>query len=130
MVHGNSCNFRGMPENETYKDRLITAMELASVDEMALAKGIGVTYQAVMKVINETSVAFKAENSAKAAEFLKVEHFWLATGEGKPRPERAWPYELFTRADYMLVDEAYRRNIENMLAGEVLRAKLKTGIGN
>jgi hypothetical protein len=29
---------------------------------------------------------FTADKSALAARFLKVDHFWLATGEGEPRP--------------------------------------------
>lgn len=38
--------------------------------------------QAVGDVINGKSKAFTAENNAKAAEFLKVNSFWLATGDG------------------------------------------------
>ena len=43
---------------------------------------LGVSASSVGQVINGTSSAFSAENSARAARYLRVSPFWLATGEG------------------------------------------------
>jgi hypothetical protein len=81
-----------------YGERLKTALLLAghgdrkdpselSRDGTAkLAKAVGITFQATRDAINGKTRQFSAENSARAARFLKVDHFWLATGEGEPRP--------------------------------------------
>jgi transcriptional regulator with XRE-family HTH domain len=69
-----------------YKSRLLAAMKLAEVDRKQLAVGIGVSVQAVGQVLTGTTRALTAENSAKAARFLKVDAHWLATGEGEARP--------------------------------------------
>lgn len=74
----------GMP---TYGQRLVKAMTLARVtDRSKVAAAVGVSVQAVGQVISGTTKAFSAEKSAKAARFLAVDHYWLATGEGEPRP--------------------------------------------
>lgn len=73
----------------TYRERLSKAMELARLtgpDARAkLAKAVGCSVQAVGQVLTGSTNAFTAERSAKAARFLKVDHYWLATGEGEPR---------------------------------------------
>lgn len=58
-------------------------MTAAGVDKTALAKELGISYQAVRKVLEGGK--FSAENNAKAARFLKVSSDWLATGAG-PQP--------------------------------------------
>jgi transcriptional regulator with XRE-family HTH domain len=73
----------GMP---TYGQRLDKAMKLARTDRARVAKALGVTVQAVGQVLNGTTKAFTADKSAKVARFLAVDHFWLATGDGEPRP--------------------------------------------
>lgn len=77
----------------TYSERLNHAMVLAGLtgrDARAkLAEGLGVTVQAVGQVITSPNRSFSAEISAKAARFLRVDHYWLATGEGEPRPKSA-----------------------------------------
>lgn len=65
-----------------YRDRLNFAMEAADVDASELARRMGVTYQAVKKVLDGRSNAFSAPNNAKAAQNLKVSSDWLATGRG------------------------------------------------
>ena len=51
-----------------------------------LAKALGISGAAVGMVLSGQTKQFTPENSARAARFLKVDHFWLATGEGEPRP--------------------------------------------
>lgn len=65
-----------------YCERLHEAMLLRTVSVSMLAKEIGVTYQAVKKVLDGKSAALSAENNARAARFLKINSYWLATGEG------------------------------------------------
>lgn len=64
-----------------YCERLHEAMLLRTVSVSMLAKEIGVTYQAVKKVLDGKSAALSAENNARAARFLKINSYWLATGE-------------------------------------------------
>lgn len=65
-----------------YKDRLQQAMTLRSVEKQELANAIGISYQAVRKVLLGLSGAFTAANNAKAASFLRVSPDWLAAGIG------------------------------------------------
>jgi transcriptional regulator with XRE-family HTH domain len=79
-----------------YGKRLKIAMGLAGLLEAdgevksgAMAKigsELGISGSAVGMVLSGQTKQFTPENSAKAARFLKVDHFWLATGEGEPRP--------------------------------------------
>ncbi len=57
-------------------------MQRAGATTTALAAAIGVSYQAVKKVLGGSSAAFSAANNSKAAKFLGVNSHWLATGEG------------------------------------------------
>lgn len=68
-----------------YKERLQAALGEAGVDEHTLAKGIGVTYQAIYKVIKGTSKSLSAANNDAAATFLGVSSTWLSTGKGPMR---------------------------------------------
>lgn len=63
-------------------------MDAAGVKVSPLAKKLGVSYQAVAKVLDGRSNAFTAANNAAAAAFLGVSPDWLATGVGaqKTRP--------------------------------------------
>lgn len=118
-----------------YFARLLEAMKLAGwrtdLPENELAHEIklltGVSYQAAMKLIKGTSKALNAANHSMTADKLGVDHVWLATGDGNPRPERSWPFELFGRRDFMRIDKAYRERIENELAGEIQRLKKTNG---
>jgi transcriptional regulator with XRE-family HTH domain len=73
-----------------YGERLSEAIRLAGLPEREarakLAKALGISVQAVGGVLIGTTKAFAVEQSARAARFLEVDHFWLATGEGEPRP--------------------------------------------
>jgi len=68
---------------EDYKDRLEKAMKHAGVDLAMFASTLGISYQAVKKIVDGKSSAFTAANNSKAAKFLSVNTDWLATGEGE-----------------------------------------------
>lgn len=65
-------------------------MKAAEVSTTALAKALGVSYQAVRKVL--LGGQFGTDNNAAAARVLNVSSDWLATGKGprhtRERPER------------------------------------------
>lgn len=63
-----------------YRDRLADAMEGENVSIHELAGILGMTYQAVKKVLDGKSGAFNAINHAKAAAHLRVSSDWLALG--------------------------------------------------
>jgi hypothetical protein len=65
----------------TYPDRLTEAMAHAEYDITRLAKELGISYVAVQKAAQKG--AFGSLNNLKAAKILKVNHHWLATGEGE-----------------------------------------------
>lgn len=73
-----------------FAQRLAHAMELAGLPKYGgasqLARAIGTTPQAPLQVLKGESRALTAENTARAARFLNVDWFWLATGEGKAQP--------------------------------------------
>ena len=80
-----------------YRDRLHIAMQERSVSARELADRLGMTYQAVKKVLDGKSAAFNAVNHAVAAKYLGVRSDWLALGEDpmRPRdvePDRQWPF--------------------------------------
>ena len=86
ILFANSINIYAM----SYGQRLQKALDHAQVSRLDLAAALGISVQAVGQVITGKSVSFTAENHSRAAEFLRVNHFWLATGEGameikKPR---------------------------------------------
>lgn len=80
----------------SYADRLNQAMSALGVDTHSLAKHLGVSYQAVKKLMDGKSAEMTASNNAKAARYLGVDSDWLATGAGAMRPP-AWPFSRVTR---------------------------------
>ena len=68
-----------------YKKRLGMAIKASNLSLKVLAKEVGVSYQAVKKVVDGDSRAFNAENHARAAKALKVSSDWLALGEGESK---------------------------------------------
>lgn len=68
----------------TYKDRLTTAMQRSNAKPAALAAELGVSYQAVMKVLDGKTAYFDTPNNVRAARFLGVTSDWLATGYDAP----------------------------------------------
>lgn len=68
----------------TYGARLQQALEQAHKNRKSLASHIGCSVQAIGMVINTNEDRpLRAVASAKAAKFLQVNHYWLATGEGE-----------------------------------------------
>lgn len=65
-----------------YSDRLNAALKARSTSISQLAAGMGVSYQAVKRVLDGLSKAFSAANNTKAAAFLRISPDWLATGQG------------------------------------------------
>lgn len=72
-----------------YKDRLAQAMEAAQIKTAELADKLGLSYQAIKKVVDGTTKALTAENSARAAQVLNINSDWLALGEGEMSRGRA-----------------------------------------
>ncbi len=72
---------------DTYGKRLAHAIDLAGgMKQTELAAAIGVKKATVNQVLSGKTNALNAPNSALAAKLLKVDHHWLATGDGEPRP--------------------------------------------
>jgi len=69
-----------------FKDRLAAAMGRASATPRSLSVALGVSVQAIGQTLSGATRALTAENCAKAAKFLGVDLFWLATGVGEMRP--------------------------------------------
>lgn len=64
-------------------------MQAAEKDRASVQKALGISSAALSQLINNSpsgTKEFKAENSARAAAFLRVNHHWLATGEGDMKP--------------------------------------------
>jgi transcriptional regulator with XRE-family HTH domain len=88
----------------TYAARLAQAMSIAKVDRAQLAQGIGVSVQAVGQVLNGETKAFSAMNNAKAARFLTVDAYWLATGDGYPHaPQPTVPFRDLSGIEAQLI---------------------------
>lgn len=69
----------------TYGKRLEKALNTAGKQRKELAGRLGCTPQAIGMVITgggKTERSLSVENHAKAARFLRVDSYWLATGEG------------------------------------------------
>ena len=84
----------------TYNERLAIAMTRAGATPATLAKELGLSYQAVKKVMDGLSSAFNAQNHDKAASFLGVSSSWLANDLGpmvhsEAQPARLTPAALF-----------------------------------
>jgi transcriptional regulator with XRE-family HTH domain len=96
-------------ERSSYARRLETAMTDAKVSIEHLAKHLGVTPNAIRKLLKGRSGRMNAENNARAAAFLGVTSDWLATGEGErataAAPLRAHVDAADQEADAAKLDE-------------------------
>lgn len=72
-----------------YANRLVAAMKEAGIGIADLARAMGISYQAVRKVV--LGGQFGMENNAAAAKLLGVSSDWLATGRGKAKPAGVAP---------------------------------------
>lgn len=119
MLSQDVCKLRPM----NYGERLGYAIKLAGSSRRLLAQAVGLTEQAIGQCIRGETEFLKVEGSARAAAFLGVNHWWLATGEGEPQQDEGWPFNLFTRSDYALLTQQQRDDAENALAGAIQRAR-------
>jgi len=71
-----------------YKDRLKEAMDDLSIGRTQLANVLGISYQAVRKVLLGESSGFDLENHNAACAFLGVRSEWLLSGKGPKHPEK------------------------------------------
>ena len=71
-----------MVVRDEYKDRFAQAMKLAGKDVHAIAADLGVTYQAVSKVLSGATKALRADNNAIAARAMGVRSpcCWACSG--------------------------------------------------
>ena len=100
----------------SYGTRLEEALTLAGKSRQDLCTAIGISEQAIGQVIQGKTKAFTAENNARAARYLRVDSYWLATGEGHAKLEGAdWPFGLIDRERYESLDAERRGAIQNEL---------------
>ena len=125
-----------------YVERLELALKHAQVTPKDLQVHLGVSYQAMKKLMDGVSKSLSAENHARAARFLGVNSYWLATGEDSMTAtsnyERAtvdsvrllarekmaeyqseWPFTLLTPADFKKMNQRQRDLIEAYARGLV-----------
>lgn len=98
-----------------YRDRLAKAMAEAKIGVAELAKELGVSYQAVRKVLTGGTKSMNAKNNTKAARFLKVDADWLATGTPpppKPAAPAQQPANVITLQASVFEAETIQRLIE------------------
>lgn len=110
-----------------FNERIEKALSLSGKTWEELRVHLDITYQAMKKLMAGTSKTLNAGNCAKAARFLEVDCLWLATGEGRPRPDSVWPFDLILPSQYKQLDSEFRRHIENDVAGEWMRVQQANG---
>lgn len=76
----------------TFADRLARALEASGKSRGDLARvlrsskgSLGISDSAIGQLLDGSSKSMTAENCARAARFLEVNHYWLATGDGAMR---------------------------------------------
>lgn len=105
------------------------------MDKATLAARLKVTRVAVDKALDGRSKSMTAENCALTARILKVNHFWLATGDGRmesateyPAPEPrdplvacencgtyGWPMQTIKLHEYKRLSERQQGHIEGQI---------------
>jgi hypothetical protein len=90
-----------------YKDRLAEAMRDANVTAKGLAGELGLSYQAVKKVLDGKSASFTAQNHDLVATLLKVSSSWLANGIGSKNANSTYDQNMGT-GGLLVLDEAHR----------------------
>jgi transcriptional regulator with XRE-family HTH domain len=111
-----------VPKITDYKDRFADAMKQAGATEHTVAKALGISYQAVKKVLLGTTRMLKADHNVMAAKFLQVDSEWLATGEGEARGARVWPLSQELLQAIQSAQGDQRLTVENT-ARSVLKLK-------
>ena len=101
-----------------YNERLNASMKKAGKDIHALAKALGISYQAVKKALDGKS-KLTAENNSKAADFLGVSSDWLATGKGDDERSSEWPFRKIAYARFMALDADDRAACQHELLSAI-----------
>lgn len=93
-----------------FAERLREALRVSGKKRKQLAEHLGVTQSTITQAVNGQTAALSAANSARAAEFCRVEALWLATGEGPMRQAALSPMalDLARRFDRARVEERDR----------------------
>lgn len=113
-----------------YQKRFLEAVNIAgNPTRKELAAAIGISVQAVGQLMTGKTKKLKTEESARAAAFLEVDHYWLAIGEGRPRPDRAWPYKSFLPSQYRRLDSGIKSEVEQRLLGAIVMMEREPGNG-
>lgn len=102
-----------MKNGGEYKDRFCEAMTLSGKTEHELAAALGVTYQAIKKIMIGATKMPRADHSTLAAASMAVDAEWLATGNGKPKSQRVWPFSPELLAAAMAAEAHRLRQAEN-----------------
>lgn len=124
-----------------FSERLATALAHSNVSTKELRDYLGISYQAMKKLESGLSKSFTAENCARAARFLQVDLFWLATGEGnmvaraQDHPTHhvaeaqplslnfGWPFATVTAQQYAQLSDAQRGMVEGYIGGLLAKTK-------
>jgi transcriptional regulator with XRE-family HTH domain len=96
-----------------YKERFEQAMRASGMDVQSVADALGISYQAIKKVIAGTSKMLKADNNSAAAKLFKVDPDWLATGEGSATGCKVWPLSDDLLQALRSADAALQRRADN-----------------
>lgn len=119
-----------------FSERLSAALAHAGTTSKDLQDYLGISYQAMKKLESGLSKSFTAENCARAARYLRVNWFWLATGEGamletalppdslrigevEPSLQKwsSWPFASITPDQYGQLSDAQRGMVEGYASG-------------
>lgn len=107
----------------SFGERLEQALSRAGKSRQDLATHLTVSVQSIGKAINGGTKAMSAEHQAKAARYLRVDLFWLVTGEGAPdivrnsRPMSPMAFEIVSAFDQLPV--ALRDAVYAQLMGTI-----------
>lgn len=116
---------------DDYSERLKAAMAEAKptpVKIPELARALGISYQAVRKVLQGGRLT--AENNIAAARYLRVNSEWLATGKGERAPSgQADQLQIsddelaFLRNYRLILDEGEKERIAREVAQQAAKAQ-------
>ena len=103
----------------TYGSRLAEALLMAGKERQDLADAISVSVQAIGQVIMGKTKALTAENSERAARFLGVNPYWLATGEESSSPVAGseWPFTAITQEQWNALTDSQKGRVEGFAEG-------------
>jgi transcriptional regulator with XRE-family HTH domain len=83
MVKALGSSVATMVAATEYKDRFAEAMRASGKTDKDLMGALGISYQAVMKVLDGSTRQMSAFNNSRAAKVMQVSADWLATGDGE-----------------------------------------------